>query len=317
MYDEPFADSSQIPTYLVSKLARSKVTVSLSGDGGDELFGGYNRYLFARSIWKMNSRVPRMARSLAASAIHSISPAGLDRAYGYLRPLVPARLQWAAIGDKAHKFSNYLRCDSPEAIYMEAISHWSETPLAAWNSHDGNIIAPTMEGATALRNFEDSMMLTDQLTYLPDDILTKVDRASMAVGLEARVPLLDHRVVELAWRIPIDTKIRNGVSKWCLREVLYKYVPQALMEGPKMGFGVPIEHWLRGPLRGWAENLLSNEALRLHGLFNDDAIRQKWREHLSGTRNWQAMLWNVLVFQDWYLSATKCAPRSPERSRSF
>ena len=305
MYDEPFADSSQVPTHLVSKLARSKVTVSLSGDGGDELFGGYNRYLFARSVWKANGRTPRLVRSLAASAIQSLSPAALDRAYSYVRPLVPVRLQWAAIGDKAHKFSNFLRCDSPEAIYLEAISHWSEPPLAGWNSRGTNIIAPMSGGAAVLRNFEDSMMLTDQLTYLPDDILTKVDRASMAVGLEARVPLLDHRVVELAWRIPLNAKIRNGASKWCLRQVLDKYIPRALIERPKMGFAVPIEHWLRGPLRKWAEYLLSNEALGQHGLLNDDVIRQKWREHLSGTRNWQGMLWNVLVFQDWILNARR------------
>ena len=308
MYDEPFADSSQIPTHLVSKLARTKVTVSLSGDGGDELFAGYNRYLFARSLWNALRRFPGITRSLAVRAIRSVPPTGIDQVYAYIRPLIPRGKRWNAVGDKAHKFSNFLLCDSPEAIYLEAVSHWSKPSQVVMNSLDADIITPLMVEANSLDKLEDLMMLTDIQTYLPDDILTKVDRASMAVSLEARVPLLDHRLVELAWKIPLNMKIRNGVSKWPLRQVLYKYVPQELLERPKMGFGVPIEHWLRGPLREWAEHLLSDDALRQHGLLNEAAIREKWREHLSGTRNWQGMLWNVLVFQDWYINEKRCLP---------
>ncbi len=302
MYDEPFADSSQIPTYLVSKLARSKVTVSLSGDGGDELFAGYNRYLFARHLSKTLSRTPKAVRTLLVKSVRSVSPAGIDRVYAQVRSLVPRGKRWDAVGDKAHKFSNFLLCESPEAIYLEAVSHWSKPSQVVANSRDADIITPLMAEAASIGAFEDAMMLIDQQTYLPDDILTKVDRASMAVSLEARVPLLDHRLVELAWRIPLSMKIRNGVSKWPLRQVLHKYVPQDLLERPKMGFGVPIEHWLRGPLREWAEHLLSDEAMQQHGLLNKSAIREKWQEHLSGTRNWQGMLWNALMFQDWYLN---------------
>lgn len=317
MYDEPFADSSQIPTYLVSKLARSKVTVSLSGDGGDELFAGYNRYLFARALWRAISRVPGTARRVAAGAIHSCSPAAIDRAYAYARPLVPPQKRWDAVGDKLHKLSSFFLCESPEAIYLQALSHWSQPSQVVVNADDSDVITPLMIEAASIDNFDDLMMLTDLQTYLPDDILTKVDRASMAVSLEARVPLLDHRVVQLAWRIPLSMKIRNGVSKWPLRQVLHKYVPQSLLERPKMGFGVPIHHWLRGPLREWAEHLLSYEALRQHGLLNEAAIREKWQEHLSGTRNWQGMLWNVLIFQDWYLNTTKCVSHIPEQPSSF
>jgi len=302
MYDEPFADSSQIPTYLVSKLARSQVTVSLSGDGGDELFAGYNRYLFTRDLWNILRCVPRLVRRGAKGAIHSIPPAEIDRAYRYLRPLIPRGRRWGAVGEKVHKLSNFFLCDSPEAIYLEGRSHWSTPSQVVVNTGDADDVTSVIKEASSLGTIEDLMMLTDLQTYLPDDILTKVDRASMAVGLEARVPLLDHRLVEFAWKIPLEMKIRNGVSKWPLRQVLYKYVPQALMKRPKTGFGVPIEHWLRGPLRQWAEHLLSDEALSRHGMLNEEAIREKWKEHLSGTRNWQGMLWNVLVFQDWYLN---------------
>jgi asparagine synthase (glutamine-hydrolysing) len=303
IYDEPFADSSQIPTYLVSKLARRSVTVSLSGDGGDELFGGYNRYLFAKRIY----RVPKSARRVAAATIRTLSPAVFDAMYSCIRPVLPEKKRWAGIGDKAYKLAGYLNAEGAGSIYLRALSQCEDPAHFVPGSLEHDTVKQVIAGAAGLAAFEDQMMLADLQTYLPDDILTKLDRASMAVSLEARVPILDHRVIELAWRIPLGMKIRGGISKWILRQVLYRYVPQELVERPKMGFGVPIEHWLRGPLRHWAEDLLSQETLKQHDLLNVEAIRQKWKEHLSGRRNWQYLLWNVIVFQDWYRHVTSKA----------
>ncbi len=297
MYDEPFADSSQIPTYLVSKLARSSVTVSLSGDGGDELFGGYNRYLLTRSIWNSVKRSPALG-GVAARMIRAVPPAHIDLAYRCVRPLMSKRRRWNAVGDKAHKLAGYLALRSPESIYFHCLSHWDPAEVVTGASEPGTV-TQFIHDAAWLPSIEEVMMLTDQVNYLPDDILTKVDRASMAVSLEARVPLLDHRVVEFAWRLPMRFKIRDGASKWVLRQVLYKHVPPELIERPKMGFGIPMDSWLRGPLRDWAESLLSEESLGRHDLFAVEIIRRKWREHTSGARNWQYLLWDVLVFQDW------------------
>jgi asparagine synthase (glutamine-hydrolysing) len=311
MYDEPFSDSSQIPTYLVSKLARSEVTVSLSGDGGDELFGGYNRYFLMRPIWNSLKRFPKPVRKAIAALLQAVPPAGIDRVLGLLRSLVPQKMRLPAPGDKVHKLANYLSMESLDAIYLHALTHWDNPSKIVLNSHEPATVLDSIAEAAWLPNIEEVMMLTDLLNYLPDDILTKVDRASMAVSLEARVPLLDHRVVEFAWKLPLHFKIRNGTSKWILRQVLYKYVPPELIERPKMGFGVPIDSWLRGPLRGWAEDLLSPESLGRRSLFNVQAIRQKWEEHLSGGRNWQYLLWDVLVFQDWLHGASQPATRQP------
>jgi len=311
MYDEPFSDSSQIPTYLVSKLARSEVTVSLSGDGGDELFGGYNRYLRTRSIWNLLKRFPRPLRKASAALLQAVPRSGVDRAFGLLRPLVPQRMRLPAPGDKVHKLANYLSMESLDAIYLHALTHWDDPSKIALNSHEPATVLDSIAQAAWLPNIEEVMMLTDLLNYLPDDILTKLDRASMAVSLEARVPLLDHRVVEFAWKLPLHFKIRNGTTKWILRQVLYKYVPPELIERPKMGFGVPIDSWLRGPLREWAEDMLCPESLGRHSLFNVQAIRQKWEEHLSGTRNWQYLLWDVLVFQDWLHSTSHSPKQQP------
>ncbi|HKW75339.1 MAG TPA: asparagine synthase (glutamine-hydrolyzing) [Terriglobales bacterium] len=300
MYDEPFADSSQIPTYLVSKLARSKVTVSLSGDGGDELFGGYNRYLFTRSMWNRIKLLPYAGRKLAAAAISSIGPRTFDGAYSAVRPLIPSGKRFSSAGDKAHRVAEFLPSRSPQEIYLRALSHWQNPEELVLGATEPVTVRRVINESNSLPSLEEQMMLSDQRVYLPDDILTKVDRASMAVSLEARVPILDHHVVEFAWKLPLDYKIRNGVSKWALRQVLYQHVPQELFERPKMGFAVPLEHWLRGPLRSWAEERLSEESLSRRQLLNVAAIRKKWQEHLSGTRNWQYLLWNVLVFQDWY-----------------
>jgi asparagine synthase (glutamine-hydrolysing) len=302
MYDEPFADFSQIPTYLVSKLARRCVTVSLSGDGGDELFGGYNRYYLTRRIWRSLRLLPAALRKAASSLLRALPPERIDTAFRLLQPLIPRRLTPSAPGDKAHKLANLLSLSSPsiQELYHRALSHWHNPGYVVLNSCEPRTVRDTIDELSASLDIEEVMMVTDLLNYLPDDILTKIDRASMAVSLEARVPLLDHRVVEFAWKLPRSLKIRDGVSKWILRQVLYKYVPEHLIERPKMGFGVPLDRWLRGPLRDWAEDLLSEKNLAGHGFFNVEPIREKWREHISASRNWQYLLWDVLVFQEWF-----------------
>ena len=300
MYDEPFADSSQIPTFLVSKLARGSVTVSLSGDGGDELFGGYNRYSLIRRIWNSTRFVPARLLNATSSLLHAIPPASIDRAFRLLRPILPKSLRHGAPGNKAQKLATFFSLNSPQALYYEALSHWTNPEKLVIGSHEPNSVRECIENLSAgSTSIEEVMMLTDMLNYLPDDILTKIDRASMAVSLEARVPLLDHRVVEFAWTLPLSLKIRNRENKWILRQILYKYVPTVLIERPKMGFGVPIDRWLRGPLRDWAESLLSEQSLSDHGLLKSHFIREKWHEHISGHHNWQYLLWDVLVFQDW------------------
>jgi len=299
MYDEPFADVSQIPTFLVSQLARKSVTVSLSGDGGDELFAGYQRYSRTMAIWNLQKRVPAPLRPEISQAFQAASPGTIDSAYKLLRPFLPKSKQFSAVGDKVHKLAPMLNSSGPESVYQKTLSHWADPTSIVIGSKEPDDFSRFFALTDSLPSFEERMMLADLAYYLPDDILTKVDRASMAVSLEARVPILDHRVVEFAWKLPMRFKLRNGVSKWILREVLYKYVPPALVERPKMGFGVPIDFWLRGPLRTWAEDLLSEESLSRQGLFNVDAIRTKLREHLSGARNWQYLLWDVLIFQNW------------------
>jgi asparagine synthase (glutamine-hydrolysing) len=300
MYDEPFSDSSQIPSYLISKLARESVTVSLSGDGGDELFGGYNRYLFTRRIWNSIKRLPKFASKTLTELLRAVPPPRIDRGFRLLRSILPRKLWPATPGDKAHKLADVLSLESPEALYYRALSHWSSPTKVVLDSQEPGTVRESIAESSWPSNIEEVMMLTDLLNYLPDDILTKVDRASMAVSLEARIPMLDHRVVEFAWKLPLHFKIRNGTSKWILRQVLYKYVSAELLERPKMGFGVPIDRWLRGPLREWAEDLLSVGSLEQHGLLCAEPIRLKWQEHLSGVRNWQYLLWDVLAFQAWF-----------------
>jgi asparagine synthase (glutamine-hydrolysing) len=295
MYDEPFADASQIPTYLISKLARGSVTVSLSGDGGDELFGGYNRYPLSRRLWNLMKKSPRLARKAAAGSITSIPPGWIDQTFRLFG------LRLSAPGDKAHKLAQLLRAETATEIYARSLSLWDDPSRVVLNTSEPRTVLDSIDAAFRLPIMDEAMMLVDLVNYLPDDILTKVDRASMAVSLEARVPILDHTVVEFAWTLPLRFKIRDGTSKWILRQVLYKYVPAALLERPKMGFGIPIGIWLRGPLREWAEDLLSETSLAHHGMFDSAIIRMKWQEHISGGRNWQYLLWTVLIFQDWYL----------------
>lgn len=292
MYDEPFSDSSQIPTFLVSRLAREKVTVSLSGDGGDEIFAGYVRYLGIDRIWNGVGPLPLSLRRTGAGALRLLSPDAWDT---LLSP-VPARYKPKFIGDKIHKGAAILAETDPDAMYGTLVSHWDGEAMVKGAmprpANDATLGADLPETVARLR-------YRDMTTYLPDDILTKVDRASMAVALEARVPLLDHRVVEYAWTLPPDRLLQNGQGKKLLRQVLYKYVPRDMVERPKTGFGMPVGDWLRGPLKSWAGDLLSEASLRRDGLIDPGPVQQRWQEHLSGRRNWQHALWTVLMFQAW------------------
>ena len=299
LYDEPFADSSQIPTLLVSELARRHVTVSLSGDGGDELFGGYNRYLWASRIWRSLGWAPRPLRAALAGVLTTLPPAAWNRVFTGLAIFLPARWRYANPGDKLHKLAGILAVRSPEDIYLALVSHWHQPAHVVIGATEPATVLTDARQWANVPDFESRMMYLDQMSYMPDDILAKVDRAAMGVSLETRVPLIDHRVVEFAWQLPLSMKIRHGQTKWLLRQVLYRYVSRELIERPKMGFGIPLDVWLRGPLRDWAEALLNESRLRQEGYFHPEPIRQKWAEHLSGQRNWAYYLWDVLIFQAW------------------
>jgi asparagine synthase (glutamine-hydrolysing) len=299
LYDEPFSDSSQIPTFLVAQLARRKVTVSLSGDGGDELFGGYNRHFIGRGLWDRLRRVPPGLRSGAASAITSISPAHWNRFLTSFLKLAPAHYRYTNPGEKLHKLALVLGARDPNEIYLGLTSQWKHPSSVVYDGTEPVTALTNGDGSAALPDFTQRMMFLDLVGYLPDDILVKVDRAAMGVSLETRVPMLDHHVVEFAWQVPLSMKIRGGQGKWLLRQLLYKHVPRELIERPKTGFSVPIGEWLRGPLREWAEALLDQARLQREGFFDPAPIRDRWEEHLSGRRDWQESLWTVLMFQAW------------------
>jgi len=299
MFDEPFSDSSQIPTYLVSSMAKHHVTVALSGDGGDELFAGYNRHFRAKSIWKRISYLPLPMRKLMSNMMLMIPPQMWDHLYRMLTPIIPSHLQFNLPDDKIRKFAEVLSVESSESMYRSLVSHWKYPENIVLGSKEPITVLTDNSMYADLSDFENKMMFQDMVSYLPDDVLTKVDRAAMSVSLETRVPMLDHRVVEFAWQLPLNMKIRNGEGKWLLKQLLYKYVPKKLIDRPKMGFGVPIDSWLRGPLRDWAESLLNENRLRHEGYLNPAPIRKKWEEHLSGKRNWQYHIWDVLMFQQW------------------
>lgn len=292
-YDEPFADSSALPTRLVSQVAQRHVTVALSGDGGDEVFLGYNRYRSAASAWRRSRALPGPLRKLAAGAMQSVPTGAWDAMAG----LLPASRRPGLAGDKMHKLAGLLRADDADAAYRGLVSHWTdpdalvtggrEQPSAVWDA------------AAAIPDFTERMAFLDSMTYLPDDILHKVDRASMSVSLEARVPLLDHRLVEFAWSLPPHMRLRDGQGKWLLRQVLYRHVPRDIIDRPKAGFAVPVGAWLRGPLRDWAEDLLDERRLREEGWFDAAMVRSAWDAHLAGRGNhWQA-IWGICMAQDW------------------
>lgn len=299
VYCEPFADSSQIPTYLVSQLARTEVKVSLSGDAGDELFGGYHRYLLAMSIWRKAGRLPLWARRSVSTFLENIPASSFAAVFRVLSPLFPKRLRLSAPADKARKLARVLRMQSGEEFYQSLVSLWQLPSEIVIGATEPSTFLNRSEEWPAVDGMEHWMMALDALTYLPDDILVKVDRAAMAASLETRVPLLDHRLVEFAWSLPLHFKIRNGEGKWLLRQVLHRHIPRQMFDRPKMGFSVPLDAWLRGPLRDWAENLLEESRLNLEGYFHPGPIRQAWSGHRTGQANSQYSLWTILMFQAW------------------
>jgi asparagine synthase (glutamine-hydrolysing) len=301
MYDEPFSDSSQIPTFLVSQLARSHVTVALSGDGGDELFGGYQRYFVGRELWRRIGWVPPALRRLAAALVARFPAPMVAEMIRFTAARLGVRLRNPT--GRVENLVAVLASAGPEALYREMVSHWKDPQDVVVGGGEPPTPLTQADSWPAVGSFFERMMALDTVSYLPDDILTKVDRASMAVSLEARVPLLDHRIVEYAWRLPLDFKVHGRSSKWPLREILNRYVPRSLIERPKMGFAVPVGEWLRGPLRDWAEALLDPRTLEDAGFLRPAAIGQKWREHLGGGTDWQYYLWDVLMFQAWYANA--------------
>lgn len=295
-WDEPFADSSQIPTMLVSKLARSQVTVSLSGDGGDELFCGYTRYSQGYDVWRRLSVVPRAGRSMLAEGLRRIPPNAVDAVMRF----APEKIQKLAVNDRLPKLADVLDVDNGNDFYRSLVSHAKKPATLVLGADEPATLLSTEDPSwPSQADFRDRMMYLDLRTYLPDDILVKVDRASMAVSLESRVPLLDHRVVEFALSLPLRYKMRNGQAKWPLRQVLYKHVPKAMMERPKMGFAIPIEHWLKGPLRDWADDLLDETRLRSEGFFNVPEVRRLWTETRSGRLRGHYHIWDLLMFQAW------------------
>ena len=304
LYDEPFADASQIPTYFVSQTAKKEVTVSLSGDAGDELFGGYNRYLMAPELWKKINWMPFSARKLLGSSLSKI-PMGLWDKIGDLYNLTRSESRGIArLGDKISKTALRLKnVDSLDALYKSLVCEWPDTDaLVKGDSSSSSTLINLIEESLPAGGFDNSesrMMYWDTISYLPDDILCKVDRAAMANSLETRVPFLDHRVVELAHRIPLQFKIKDSIGKSVLRDILYKHVPKDLIERPKAGFGIPLAEWLRGPLRPWVEELINSERLDREGYLQPELVHQVWREHLSGKRDWSFRIWAVVIFQQW------------------
>jgi asparagine synthase (glutamine-hydrolysing) len=298
LYDEPFADSSQIPTFLLSEMTRQHVTVSLSGDAGDELFGGYSRYFLGSDIWQKISWIPVSIRQFYAKLLVSVSPKRWDLIVDKIGSVVP-QLDKVQAGRKIHKIAGALGSKQPLEMYRELLSSWKHPAELVLNSTEPETIVTHPPEWLDRLDFAEQMMYLDAMSYLPDDILVKVDRAAMAVSLESRVPFLDRRVIEFAWQLPLSMKLRDDRGKWLLRQVLDQYVPSSLIDRPKMGFGVPLDGWLRLELRDWAESLLDAQRLEREGFFNVRAVRQQWTEHQSGEFDRSASLWNILMFQAW------------------
>jgi asparagine synthase (glutamine-hydrolysing) len=295
IYDEPFADASQIPTFLVSKLAKEEVTVCLSGDGGDELFCGYNRYHYTDKVWTKLKKVPFLIRNAISSTLLFVSPSRWDK----FSKLVGLQKRLPNLGNKIQKGAQALKARDFEDLYARVVSNWSKDECLVKGI--GYESAPLLSEAATISQLNDleKMMLWDKQSYLMDDVLVKTDRATMACSLEGRVPLLDHRIADFAAGLSIEFKYREGKGKWILREVLYRYVPRELIERPKKGFSLPIAEWLRGSLKEWANSLLDSERIDAEGFLESTLIQAKWQEHLSGKRDWSSQLWSVLMFQLW------------------
>ena len=298
IYDEPFADPSQIPTILVSRLARESVTVCLSGDGGDEVFGGYNRHAWGDTVGSTLRYLPHSLRKVASGGLRSLQPDGWDSLFRMCRGAIPARWRLRMPGYKLHKLASILESRDNAALYERLSSHWLD-PQNSLQATSGPPVPTDAERPHHFHHAAEELMYLDSVRYLPDDILVKLDRATMALGLEGRAPFLDHRIAEFAWRLPLSMRIRGREGKWILRQVLYRYVPRSMVDRPKSGFGIPLAPWLRGPLRDWAESLLSESRLRREGYFRPGPILRMWREHLSAQGNWEYCLWDILMFQAW------------------
>jgi asparagine synthase (glutamine-hydrolysing) len=297
IYDEPFSDASQIPTFLVSRLTREHVTVALSGDGGDEIFAGYNRHFWGAALWGRLGGLPPALRGIGGAALRALSPTAWNRIFGLAGPLLPGRLRQRLPGYKLHKLADLLPAKDRADFYRRMVSNWQRPELVARDRDPG--LPDWPEAPANCTGFTAWMQFTDAATYLPDDIMAKVDRASMAVSLETRAPYLDHRVVEAAWRLPLSMKVADGQGKRILRRILDRFVPRELIDRPKMGFGVPIDAWLRGPLREWAEGLLEPGRMERQGFLDPAPVRAAWAEHQSGRADHHYRLWNVLMFQAW------------------
>lgn len=299
IYDEPFSDSSQIPTYLLSEMTANHVTVALSGDAGDEVFGGYNRHVSTLKLWQRIKNIPLPIRNKISSMMMAVSPRSFGAIYNYLIKVTSLIERIEHFPDKAQKLAKILRCNNLDEIYLSLISTWDDPNNLVINAHEPKTLANNTTEYPRLNCFEHSMMFLDTQTYLPGDILTKVDRASMGVSLETRLPFLDRSVVEFAWSLPINFKIKESQGKHILRSILSRHVPKELWDRPKKGFSVPLDTWLRGPLKEWASSLLDTKKIYEQGYFNHNEVSRKWEEHQSGKHNWQDLIWNILMFQLW------------------
>ncbi|TMO99293.1 asparagine synthase (glutamine-hydrolyzing) [Pseudoalteromonas sp. S3260] len=298
MFDEPFSDASQMPTYLVSAMAKEKVTVALSGDGGDELFSGYNRYTATPAIWDKISKVP--ARQFMASVIKKTPNSILNTLFFFLTKKASSYGRQGKIGPKLKALANWLGATSIEEFYRQSITHWKESDNLVFGSLEHNLLEFLSTDEVTIKEFGEWMMYLDSMTYLSGDILTKVDRTAMSVSLEGRIPLLDPSVVEAAWRMPFSMKQKGNIGKWPLKQVLYQYLPREMMERPKMGFGVPIHDWLRSELKEWTQDLLSFERLKNQGLYNPVLVQDTLTKHLETQENNAAKLWDILMVQAWF-----------------
>ena len=298
IYDEPFADSSQIPTYLVSEMTKKSVTVALTGDGGDELFCGYSRYILADMTWNKICMIPKILKYPLQGILRTLPENFLNKLYSPISPFVPESLKVRNFGKNIHRFASLMNYQNEKSLYFEIMSNF-KNPHNIINGFNGSFSKISQEIGLEGMNFKEWMMFQDMSSYLPGNILTKVDRASMAVSLEARVPLLDHRIVSFAWSLPIEWKYSGNQSKSILRKILYKHVPAKMVDRPKAGFTCPIKNWLSGPLKEWCESLIQESRLKEEGFLNYKLVKSMWNDHQNGTKDWHTQLWSIMMFQAW------------------